>query len=81
MKEATACAWVETYDYSRFTAVWSYAASTSRNEWLLAFSDPSKFVINRRSFVNFAVSPMSGRQKVTRLKILTSTATRSSGEM
>ena len=65
MKEATACAWIETSDFRVFTAVWSYAASSNANEWYLGFLNTTAFVIGRRKDVEFAVSQMNGRQKVT----------------
>ena len=65
MTEATACAWVETFDHSPLSSVWSYASSSDANEWLLAFVNSEAFRIHRRSqSYDFVVPQMSGRQKV-----------------
>ena len=65
MKEATACAWIESSDFQKFSAVWSYATSSNANEWFLGFLNPTAFRIGRPNDVDFAVSQLNGRQRVT----------------
>ena len=72
MKDATACAWVETSDFSDHATVWSYAPSARvNNEFFLAFLNPSTVRIAKSNLLlDFPVTRMTGSKKVTKTKML-----------